>query len=322
MGDAGVVRLPGSVKAVACATDGNGRWCELDPAEGTRRVVAEAFRNVACVGARPLATTNCLNFGDPERPEIMWQLAESIAALGEATRALDVPVTGGNVSLYNQTRGRAIHPTPVVGILGLLEDAEPTRSTSRSRTRATWCSSSARPPSPGWPAPSCSATSTHPSVASSRRSTSSSRRRLAEVLHARRTRGLAALGARRRDGRAAGDAGRVRVAGDIGVDVSLDRGGPRGQRRRPVARPAAVQRVAGTRRGHRPAAARPRPRPAVRGRVRPAHRHRHGRRGAARDPRPRRRRASTRSGWRPSAGSRRCSTADPPARVTCGRDLG
>jgi phosphoribosylformylglycinamidine synthase subunit PurL len=126
MGDAGVVRLPGTNRAVACATDGNGRWCELDPVEGTRRIVAEAFRNVACVGARPLATTNCLNFGNPERPEIMWQLAESIRALGEATRALGVPVTGGNVSLYNETRGRAIHPTPVVGILGLLEHTEDT----------------------------------------------------------------------------------------------------------------------------------------------------------------------------------------------------
>jgi phosphoribosylformylglycinamidine synthase subunit PurL len=126
MGDAGVVRLPGSHRAVACATDGNGRWCELDPVEGTRRVVAEAFRNVACVGARPLATTNCLNFGNPERPEIMWQLAESIRALGDATRALGVPVTGGNVSLYNETRGRAIHPTPVIGILGVIDDADDT----------------------------------------------------------------------------------------------------------------------------------------------------------------------------------------------------
>jgi len=124
MGDAGVVRLPDSRKAVACATDGNGRWCELDPREGTRRVVAEAFRNVACVGARPLATTNCLNFGNPERPEIMWQLAESIAGLGEACAALDIPVTGGNVSLYNETSGQAILPTPVVGVLGLLDDVE------------------------------------------------------------------------------------------------------------------------------------------------------------------------------------------------------
>jgi phosphoribosylformylglycinamidine synthase subunit PurL len=124
MGDAGVVRLPGSRRAVACATDGDGRACEIDPVEGTRRVVAEAFRNVACVGARPLATTNNLNFGNPERPEIMWQLAASIEAMGEACRSLGVPVTGGNVSLYNETKGRAIHPTPVVGILGVLEDAD------------------------------------------------------------------------------------------------------------------------------------------------------------------------------------------------------
>ncbi len=130
MGDAGVVRLPGSRKAVAASTDGNGRWCELDPREGARRVVAEAFRNVACVGARPLATTNCLNFGNPERPEIMWQFAEAVAGMGEACTALNVPVTGGNVSFYNETRSapdaepQAIYPTPVIGILGVLEDAE------------------------------------------------------------------------------------------------------------------------------------------------------------------------------------------------------
>jgi phosphoribosylformylglycinamidine synthase subunit PurL len=124
MGDAGVVRLPDSRRAVACATDGNGRYCELDPAEGTRRIVAEAYRNVVCVGARPLGTTNCLNFGNPERPEIMWQLATSIAAMAEACEVLGVPVTGGNVSLYNETKGAAIHPTPVIGILGVLEDAQ------------------------------------------------------------------------------------------------------------------------------------------------------------------------------------------------------
>ena len=123
LGDAGVIRLPDSRRGVACATDGNGRWCEIDPAEGTRRIVAEAFRNVACVGAKPLATTNCLNFGNPERPEIMWQLATSIAALAEATSALGIPVTGGNVSLYNETQGRAIHPSPGVGVLGVLDDA-------------------------------------------------------------------------------------------------------------------------------------------------------------------------------------------------------
>ena len=127
--DAGVVRLPDSDRAVAASTDGNGRWCQLDPREGTRRVVAEAFRNVACVGARPLATTNCLNFGNPERPEIMWQFAEAVAGLGEAAEALGIPVTGGNVSFYNETRDdegelTAIHPTPVVGVLGVLDRAE------------------------------------------------------------------------------------------------------------------------------------------------------------------------------------------------------
>ncbi|MDQ4130795.1 MAG: phosphoribosylformylglycinamidine synthase subunit PurL, partial [Actinomycetota bacterium] len=121
-GDAGVVRLADSRRAVAVATDGNGRWCELDPREGTRRVVAEAARNVACAGALPIAATNCLNFGNPERPEIMWQFAEAVAGLGEACVALGTPVTGGNVSFYNETRGRAVHPTPVVGVLGLLED--------------------------------------------------------------------------------------------------------------------------------------------------------------------------------------------------------
>ena len=125
-GDAGVVRMPESRRGVAVATDGNGRWCELDPREGARRVLAESFRNVACVGARPVATTNCLNFGNPERPEIMWQFAEAVAGIGEAARALDVPITGGNVSLYNETRATpdddpvAILPTPVLGVLGLL----------------------------------------------------------------------------------------------------------------------------------------------------------------------------------------------------------
>jgi phosphoribosylformylglycinamidine synthase len=128
-GDAGVVRVPGTSRGVAVATDGNGRWCELDPREGTRRVVAEAHRNVACTGARPVATTNCLNFGNPERPEVMWQLAESIAGLGEAASELRIPVTGGNVSLYNETRATpdaepvAILPTPVIGVLGVLDDA-------------------------------------------------------------------------------------------------------------------------------------------------------------------------------------------------------
>jgi phosphoribosylformylglycinamidine synthase subunit PurL len=120
---AGVVRLPGTERAIAVSTVGNGRWCALDPREGTRRVVAAAHRDVACTGARPLATTNCLNMGDPTRPEVMWQLVEVIGGLGDACLALDVPVTGGNVSLYNATSGRPIPPTPVVGILGVLERA-------------------------------------------------------------------------------------------------------------------------------------------------------------------------------------------------------
>jgi len=127
---AGVVRLPGTERAVALSTVGNGRWCELDPREGTRRVVAAAHRDVACTGARPLATTNCLNMGDPTRPDVMWQLVEVIGGLGDACAALDVPVTGGNVSLYNATRGRPIPPTPVVGIIGVLDDAA--RAVARS----------------------------------------------------------------------------------------------------------------------------------------------------------------------------------------------
>ncbi|MEY3019703.1 MAG: hypothetical protein RLZZ272_687 [Actinomycetota bacterium] len=121
---AGVVRLPGTERAVACATVGNGRWCALDPREGTRRVLATAVRRVAAAGARPLATTNCLNLGDPGRQDVMWQLVEVIAGLGEAAVALDVPVTGGNVSLYNETLGVAIPPTPVVGVLGLMDAAD------------------------------------------------------------------------------------------------------------------------------------------------------------------------------------------------------
>jgi phosphoribosylformylglycinamidine synthase len=86
--------------------------------------VAEAARNVACAGARPLAATNCLNFGNPERPPIMWQFGQAVAGIGEACRALDTPITGGNVSLYNETDGKAIHPTPIIGVVGLLEHAD------------------------------------------------------------------------------------------------------------------------------------------------------------------------------------------------------
>lgn len=121
---AGVVRIKGTDRALAMSVDGNGRLCYLDPYGGAMLAVAEAARNVACVGARPLGATNCLNFGNPERPAIMWQLAKGIEGIGTACRALGIPITGGNVSLYNETDGQAIYPTPVIGVVGLLEHAD------------------------------------------------------------------------------------------------------------------------------------------------------------------------------------------------------
>ena len=121
---AGVVRVKGTDRALAMSVDGNGRYCYLDPRRGAMLAVAEAARNVACSGARPLAATNCLNFGNPERPAIMWQFAQAVEGIGEACRALGVPITGGNVSLYNETDGNAVYPTPVIGVVGLLEHAD------------------------------------------------------------------------------------------------------------------------------------------------------------------------------------------------------
>jgi phosphoribosylformylglycinamidine synthase subunit PurL len=120
----GVVRVKGTSRALALSVDGNGRYCYLDPKKGAMLAVAEASRNVACAGARPLGATNCLNFGNPERPAIMWQFAKAVEGIGDACRALDVPITGGNVSLYNETDGRAIYPTPIVGVVGVLEQAD------------------------------------------------------------------------------------------------------------------------------------------------------------------------------------------------------
>src|SRR5439155_18443909 len=120
--DAAVIRLEGTLKAVAVSSDGNGRFGHLDPYVGAALAVAEAARNVACTGARPLAVTNCLNFGNPERPEVMWQFVETIRGMRDACLALGTPVTGGNVSFYNEGGGRAIYPTPVIGTLGLLQD--------------------------------------------------------------------------------------------------------------------------------------------------------------------------------------------------------
>src|SRR4051812_31208976 len=121
---AGVVRIKGTDRALAMSVDGNGRYCYLDPYRGAMLAVAEAARNVACSGARPLAATNCLNFGNPERPGIMWQFAKAVEGIGAACRALDVPITGGNVSLYNETDGKAIYPTPTIGVVGLLAHAD------------------------------------------------------------------------------------------------------------------------------------------------------------------------------------------------------
>jgi phosphoribosylformylglycinamidine synthase II len=126
--DAAVVRIKeseknGVMRALALSTDGNGRWCFLNPKVGAMHAVAEAARNVAASGARPIAATNCLNFGSPEKPEVMWQFSQSIDGLGEACTALGTPITGGNVSFYNETLGKSIYPTPVIGILGILDDA-------------------------------------------------------------------------------------------------------------------------------------------------------------------------------------------------------
>ena len=129
--DAAVVRIKESEKngvmcGLALATDGNGRWCQLNPKVGAMHAVAEAARNVATSGARPIAATNCLNFGSPEKPEVMWQFSQAIDGITEASTALGTPITGGNVSFYNETLGKSIYPTPVIGILGILEDASKT----------------------------------------------------------------------------------------------------------------------------------------------------------------------------------------------------
>ena len=121
-GDAAVLRIKGTNSAIAVAIDGNGRYCYLDPYRGGQIVVAEACRNLSCCGAEPLAVTDCLNFGNPERPEIYHQLEQCIRGMARACRALGTPVVSGNVSLYNESQGQAIYPTPIVGGLGLLED--------------------------------------------------------------------------------------------------------------------------------------------------------------------------------------------------------
>ena len=123
-GDAAMLRIKHSNKGIALAIDGNGRYCYLDPYRGGQIVVAEVCRNLTCTGATPLALTDCLNFGNPENPEVYFQLEWCIRGMAKACRALGVPVVSGNVSLYNESRGQAVFPTPVVGGLGLLEDVK------------------------------------------------------------------------------------------------------------------------------------------------------------------------------------------------------
>jgi phosphoribosylformylglycinamidine synthase subunit PurL len=121
---AGVVRVKGTTRALALSADCNGRFVYLDPYLGAQLAVAEASRNVACAGAAPIGATNCLNFANPQRPEIMWQFARAVAGMGDACRSLGIPITGGNVSLYNETDGNGVLPTPVLGVVGLIEDAD------------------------------------------------------------------------------------------------------------------------------------------------------------------------------------------------------
>jgi phosphoribosylformylglycinamidine synthase len=120
--DAAVIRIKETRRALAIALDGNGRYCAVNPREGAKLLVAEAARNVVCVGAQPIAITNCLNFASPERPEVMWSFSEVIDGMTEACRSLNTPVVSGNVSFYNETEGRGILPTPVIGMVGLIDD--------------------------------------------------------------------------------------------------------------------------------------------------------------------------------------------------------
>ena len=125
-GDAGVIRIKGSQRGLAMALDGNGRWCYLDPRLGAMHAVAEAARKVACSGATPVGATNCLNFGNPEKPHIMWQFSQTIDGITKACEELEITITGGNVSFYNETLGEGIYPTPVLGVVGILEDVHKT----------------------------------------------------------------------------------------------------------------------------------------------------------------------------------------------------
>ncbi len=121
-GEGGVIRIKGTQRGLAMALDGNSRWCYLDPKLGAMHAVAESARNVACAGATPVAATNCLNFGNPEKPHIMWQFSQTVDGISKACEELETPITGGNVSFYNETLGEGIYPTPVIGVVGIMDD--------------------------------------------------------------------------------------------------------------------------------------------------------------------------------------------------------
>jgi phosphoribosylformylglycinamidine synthase len=123
-GDGAVLRIKDTRKAIALSADGNGRLCYLDPYQGGAIAVAEAARNLVCTGAEPLAITDCLNFGNPDKPDVYYQLKECIRGMAAACRVLNTPVISGNVSLYNEIKGKAIYPTPVVGMVGLIDDID------------------------------------------------------------------------------------------------------------------------------------------------------------------------------------------------------
>lgn len=120
---AAIIRLPGSKSRIAVTVDANGRFGQIDPRKGAEHSVAEAYRNLCAVGAEPVAVTNCMNFGNPEIPEVMWQFVEAVKGMGHACTALDTPITGGNVSFYNQTLNKAIYPTPAIGMIGIIPES-------------------------------------------------------------------------------------------------------------------------------------------------------------------------------------------------------
>ena len=120
--DAAVIRIKNTTRGIALSLDGNGRYAQIDPREAAKLAVAESCRNLVSVGARPLAATNCLNFGNPEKPEVMWAFSEVIDGIKEACEIFGTPITGGNVSFYNETFGKGIFPTPVIGMVGVIED--------------------------------------------------------------------------------------------------------------------------------------------------------------------------------------------------------